>query len=798
MKTIIFTILFFVLFAGSMFAQDYATEKDLAKIEIVRQKFLRSTSNFEKAQLAMELSTVYRLIVDNENCKKYATIAINLSKNFRAIDKNSRLHLQYKEILAKAIENYGATLAFDDATKANDTLQVSLQLAKEIGDKKGIAMVNYSLGLANSFRSNTLVAIKYFDTALVLFTETKNKTYIGNTLFNLSLEKRYLGMYGDALEYSIKSLKIAEEIKDTLLITNSLLANGFNYMLAKNFPEALNEQKRALLFFQMTKNDNGLATAYNDMGTTELNAGNLDSALKYNKIALEIRKKLNNANEITISYNYISQILRKQGRFKEALAASKKAIPYALKFGDSRFTMDTYLETGDTYVELGDYKNAVINYNLAYDVALKNNSRNYQAAALVQIAKSYYKADNRNEALKNLKLADQIVQLNDFKNRRRIYKTMTEIYVKNNDFKNSFENQVKFQQMNDTMNVIEKAEKITSLTQKLIYENKHSLQKASQDKEIAIQQSQIAQQKFMRNLSIVGLVIGIILAVVFFIRFKEKRKLNIELEKTLTDLKVTQKQLIQSEKMASLGELTAGIAHEIQNPLNFVNNFSEVSADLLAEMQQEINKGNYAEAKELLKDILQNLEKINHHGNRADAIVKGMLQHSRSSTGKKELMDLNSLCDEYLRLSYHGLRAKDKTFNAMIKTDFDESIGKIMIIPQDFGRVILNLLTNAFYVVNEKKHLNLENYQPTVSIGTRNEDDKIIITVNDNGNGMSPEVKAKIFQPFFTTKPTGQGTGLGLSMSNDIISKGHNGTLTVDSKENEGTTFTITLKKENT
>lgn len=266
-----------------------------------------------------------------------------------------------------------------------------------------------------------------------------------------------------------------------------------------------------------------------------------------------------------------------------------------------------------------------------------------------------------------------------------------------------------------------------------------------------------------------------------------------ELQKAIDELKITQNQLIQSEKMASLGELTAGIAHEIQNPLNFVNNFSEVSIELLDEMNAEIEKGDFEEAKALANDVKQNLQKINHHGKRADAIVKGMLQHSRSSSGTKEPTDLNALCDEYLRLSYHGLRAKDKSFNATIKTDFDDSIGKINLIPQDFGRVVLNLLTNAFYVVDEKKKSKIEGYEPTVSIATKKENNKIIVTVADNGNGMPEEIINKIFQPFFTTKPTGKGTGLGLSMSYEIITKGHNGELKVDSVENQGTTFSIIL-----
>jgi signal transduction histidine kinase len=261
-------------------------------------------------------------------------------------------------------------------------------------------------------------------------------------------------------------------------------------------------------------------------------------------------------------------------------------------------------------------------------------------------------------------------------------------------------------------------------------------------------------------------------------------------------LKSTQVQLIQSEKMASLGELTAGIAHEIQNPLNFVNNFSEVNKELIVELKEEIRKGNTDEANIIADDIEANEQKINHHGKRADAIVKGMLQHSRSGTGVNELTDINALADEYLRLAYHGIRGKDSSFNVTMKTDFDEAIGKINIIPQDIGRVLLNLYNNAFYAVAEKKKTSassgLQPYEPTISVKTKKSGNQVSITVSDNGNGIPQKIVDKIFQPFFTTKPTGQGTGLGLSLSYDII-KAHGGSITVDTKEKEYTAFTVAL-----
>ena len=301
------------------------------------------------------------------------------------------------------------------------------------------------------------------------------------------------------------------------------------------------------------------------------------------------------------------------------------------------------------------------------------------------------------------------------------------------------------------------------------------------------------------------------------IRTNELKQQKEKVESTLTELKSTQAQLIQSEKMASLGELTAGIAHEIQNPLNFVNNFSDVNKELVDELQSELKSGNTEEAIAISNDIKANEEKINHHGRRADSIVKGMLQHSRSSTGIKELTDINALADEYLRLSYHGLRAKDKSFNVTLNTEFDTGIGKINIIPQDIGRVLLNLYNNAFYActersrsaVNEKSKMQNENlpalptlpigqagghagYEPTVSVSTKKRNNTVEITVKDNGNGIPQKIVDKIFQPFFTTKPTGEGTGLGLSLSYDII-KAHGGDIKVETKEGEGTELIVQL-----
>ena len=263
--------------------------------------------------------------------------------------------------------------------------------------------------------------------------------------------------------------------------------------------------------------------------------------------------------------------------------------------------------------------------------------------------------------------------------------------------------------------------------------------------------------------------------------------------RTLAELKKTQSQLIQSEKMASLGQLAAGIAHEIQNPLNFVNNFSEVNNELIEEIKSQKSKLNDEALDGLLDDIFRNNEKINLHGKRADSIVKSMLQHSRGSSGKKELTNINALCDEYLRLAYHGMRAKDKSFNVKLNTNFDSGIEKINLMPQEIGRVILNLVNNAFYAVAEKKKNYSNGYEPMVTVSTKRVENKVEIRVKDNGMGIPQNLVDKIFQPFFTTKGPGQGTGLGLSLAYDIITNGHGGELKLETKEGEGSEFIIRL-----
>jgi two-component system, NtrC family, sensor kinase len=317
------------------------------------------------------------------------------------------------------------------------------------------------------------------------------------------------------------------------------------------------------------------------------------------------------------------------------------------------------------------------------------------------------------------------------------------------------------------------------LTKRLEWENKAAVQER-EEAQLKLINSTIEQERLVRDQNM--------------ILEKEVNLRTQQLQKSIDDLKITQNQLIQSEKMASLGELTAGIAHEIRNPLNFINNFSEVSKELIDEMKDEIDRGNFNDVKGIADMMSQNLEKITHHGKRADSIVNGMLQHSRKNNGDREVTDINALCDEYLRLAFHGFKAKDRSFTAAFETELDPNLPKIKVVTQDIGRVILNIINNAFYAVNEKAHAHPENYNPKVVVKTQVINSAFVqITIADNGNGIPDKIKDKIFQPFFTTKPTGQGTGLGLSLSYDIIHVGHNGEMKVESDYGKGTEFVIKL-----
>ena len=528
-----------------------------------------------------------------------------------------------------------------------------------------------------------------------------------------------------------------------------------------------------------------LGMNYQMMGNVWTSLGEPEKYIASLQEALKLGESINNGKVIYIASRGLAFAMSPDS----ALLFLKKSIETGAKAGYNRVGF-SYLFIARFYGQKGMWDSAIINAHNAIARFWADKELVGLPLAYNGLSDLFLGQNNKDSsffyAKKTIEIA-LLVGTPDI-NLVNAYKRLSTVYNLNNDKDNAYKYESLAYKLNDSL----KNARIANLTeyQKFAFNEQLRLKKLDEEK--------TAYANKMNMLGLFALLTGIlVVALILFRNNRQKQKANKVLETALSNLKSTQSQLIQSEKMASLGELTAGIAHEIQNPLNFVNNFSEVNKELLVEMKDEIKKGNIDEVNALADDVIANEEKINHHGKRADAIVKGMLQHSSSGSGKKEQTNINALADEYLRLAYHGLRAKDKTFNATMKTEYDESIGNINIIPQDIGRVILNLITNAFYVVNEKALSAVATptaakYEPTVSVSTKKVEDKILISVKDNGNGIPQKILDKIFQPFFTTKPTGQGTGLGLSLSYDIV-KAHGGELKVETKEGEGSEFIINL-----
>ncbi len=552
--------------------------------------------------------------------------------------------------------------------------------------------------------------------------------------------------------------------------------------------------------------------------------GNTTEGLKMLYQSLEKAETTGNAQAIGIVYNNLGNCYPNNKKLSREYWT--KALAYARASNDYLFVCFDLGNLGAMFAKDGKRDSALAYYLESYRLAVAKNLEFIIPRNLLSLS-SLDTIDNRLQYYRQASLMPAVIRNKDVRN--SVVSVSARYYLSKKKMDSAFYFATRFYEFAKTDYLITQISATDLLvayystvgkadsTLKYVLINNKLKDSLSGNKVMEQAQSMaytdmqrekelIAEKSAFQNRMILFFIsaVAIFLLGLAFIFWRSKRKeeqakkmvqqQKDQLEQTIDQLKSTQSQLIQSEKMASLGELTAGIAHEIQNPLNFVNNFSEVSGELISEMVEEVDKGNFDEVKAIADDVKQNLEKINHHGQRAADIVKGMLQHSRSSSGLKESTNINSLSDEYLRLAYHGLRAKDKDFNATMKTDYDESVGMINVIPQDIGRVILNLINNAFYAVNDNKKHQHEGYEPIVSVSTKSVGDTILIKVQDNGNGVPQKVLDKIFQPFFTTKPTGQGTGLGLSLSYDIV-KGHGGELKVETKDGEGSSFIIVLPK---
>ncbi|MCW5916271.1 MAG: tetratricopeptide repeat protein [Ferruginibacter sp.] len=784
------------LLGGFMLCGFYAAGQNITQL---KSALGTAGSDTGRVQAANQLAESYFINYAYDSCRKYANYALQLSNqliNSAEVKNTPAFLLVAKRLRAESVSNLASSFMSSQTEAAIDSFLAVEKYFLEIGDKEGLALTFQRLGETYANQNNADSSLYYLGKSLRLYQSIGNKPKVAFLYYTVSLTQRSMAMYGDALENNLQALSIARETNDSTLVLECILANGFIYMLAKDYPSALKIQYEGLNLARTIKDSSYIATVYSDLGNTNMRSGKLDAAFENFSMALRIRKRLNLTTYLSSNLLYLSNILVKQGKYGQAISYGLESLEYAKLLKDGRFLLDSYSDLANTYLLSGDAKNALTYFDSLWMVSTEYKDPFRQSQALQGMADVYVHQNQQLLAQATLQKAIHYTDSSDYRNLENIYERLGKSYYTTGEFKQAYLSSLQFKRFGDSVSVLEKAAKIASLTNQLEFQNKKALLKARQDKKLSEQQAEIRRQKLMRNIIIVGLIIAFIWVIIFFKRFREKRRLSIKLERTLEDLKSAQVQLVHSEKMASLGELTAGIAHEIQNPLNFVNNFSELNRELIEELELEqskpINERDWELEKGLINDIKLNSEKINYHGSRADGIVKGMLQHSRMNAGQKEPTDINALADEYLRLSYHGLRAKDKSFNADFKLIPDERLGSINIMAQDIGRVILNLVNNAFYAVREKQKLALPSYRPLVKITTRKENNKAIIQISDNGSGIPKQVMRKVFQPFFTTKPTGEGTGLGLSLSYDII-KAHGGKISVNSEEGEGTDFIIEL-----
>jgi two-component system NtrC family sensor kinase len=639
-----------------------------------------------------------------------------------------------------------------------------------------------SFSLATS-QNMTMLDIDSLKHALVVASNDTTRV-----LLMANLTEGYRGSKPDsAIYFAQQALQLAKQIRFVRGEILALLGTSVVMRELGNLPMALDIAQRAQKIAEGQNYTREEAFAFVRIANVYSSLNNIDKALTYLKMAAE---KLNRYKGHFLNgaiHSIAGDLLEQTDRLDSALYELDLAVAFALKYDYSVLFPGNHSVYGNIYFKKGNYKLAAQHFHQGIEGSVKLKDFRSISTCFNRMAIFCKNINQKDSAIYYAKQALDYAQVLSYKNQEmRAAKLLSEIY-EDSDSKMALHY---YKVATEARDSLYSAEKVQAL-QTLEFEEQGRLRELQTEK-LAY------RNKLIQNGLLIGASLLIITALVLYRNNKEKQKTNTVLASTLSNLKSTQAQLIQSEKMASLGELTAGIAHEIQNPLNFVNNFSEVSNELIDEMKTEMATGNQQLATEIANDIKQNLEKINHHGKRADAIVKGMLQHSRTSSGVKESTDMNALAEEYLRLAFHGLRAKDKSFNSKFETDFDSSIPTIYVVPQDIGRVILNLITNAFYAVNEKAKQNISGYEPTVVIGTRyslspgDGQGEALITVKDNGNGIPDKIKDKIFQPFFTSKPTGQGTGLGLSLSYDIV-KSHGGKLTVETTEGEGSAFVIAL-----
>lgn len=606
----------------------------------------------------------------------------------------------------------------------------------------------------------------------------------------------YFSKPDSCLKYALQGMELSRQLSYEYGELEALKISGEAFRFLGDYPHSLELQFRALQMHQKKKNFYGTAIDMGFIGFTYLEMGEYWQALPY----LWKAKPILEENKDTILSCFVSSHIGHCYTMLDmpdsANFYNQHALALVKSLPQGALSTLVYDRMGAMYEKSGQFSDAHLWLQKALSVAQITGIKVNISRSQKMIASLYF---NEGQLDSSIYYARQAYanSMYDLQKPHVLDASILlyQLFQKKGNIDSAFHYQGIAMAMKDSIYGAAQFRKLQLL---MLAEQEH-------------QQAIVREQaSFRTKMKIAGLlsVLGFLVLLAFMQRRNNQRKQKInqelevkkdKLEKALSELKSAQEQLIQSEKMASLGELTAGIAHEIQNPLNFVNNFAEINNDLLEDLKDSADQQDQREIQRLLSQLKENESKILQHGKRADSIVKSMLQHSRAGSGTKEMTDINKMVDEYVRLSFHGMRARDKSFNTELDILLDPSVGKVPLLSQDFGRVLLNLLNNAFYAVNEKRKNSGELFKPKVSIQTQvagpwNEHiNSIQIRITDNGNGIPSSIKDKVFQPFFTTKPTGEGTGLGLSLSYDIITKSHGGKLTLKTKEGEGAEFIIQI-----
>jgi len=679
-------------------------------------------------------------------------------------------HPQPDTIRVNLLNELAYVVRNEQLERTRQLAQEALTLSRKLTYPRGEAMALYGMAVVHDMHASHSPALPYLEQARKLFTQLNDRAGLARVLSQMGWYYTQRGDYVPALTYSLQAQQLADKTGDLELMARTKARLGSLYTMLGDYQQGLAAQSATIQLYERINSQEGICRVLNGLGELHRLEGNFKRASRYYTKSIRLAEELNNPRLAAQAESNLAAVYVAEGNYDDALNMAYKALTVLVNGHDTEVVAWTQTVLARAYLKQNRIDDA-----LTYATRARALSRQIGYREVARDANGI----------------------------------LAEAYVAQRKFAEAYAYQQQYLAYVDTLTGRNTQRQLAVLQYNYgLAEKQTQIALLKKDKALQTEATQRQQQLLVGTLVVMVLILGLLFLLYRNNRQKQKANLILQQQKAelqaqrdqtnqaLSELKLTQNQLIQSEKMASLGELTAGIAHEIQNPLNFVNNFSEVSVELVQELNEEREKGpdrDDALEAELMDDLSQNLHKIIHHGNRASSIVRGMLEHSRTSNGQKEPTNLNALSSEYLGLAYHGLRAKDKSFNSELEKELDPTVGLVSVNPQDIGRVLLNLFTNAFYAVQQRQKRSETGYQPRVTLRTERNNKEVIIKVIDNGQGIPEDLQQKIFQPFFTTKPSGQGTGLGLSLAYDIVTKGHGGILSVESRQGEGTTFVIHL-----